>query len=636
MVVILFIAIYWFYELAPLGITESRLDSEAASQQVTAVERGYNLYEANCARCHGANGEGGIGPTLNRQDKLFAHLSVDYLNNVLVVGGRYVCGNPNSLMPVWSNEGHPPGPLNYIQIEDLIAFIRAPSTETFTVRDPALGEPKVDPITGEVRTFKGWVDPAYKPAPGATPFPACWSDEFATPSGSPAASARLRRAHPRRRGRAVRFAGRLGSPAASVRPGRRQDHRLGHRVHDAGGHGPGRHAVRHRLRQPGCLDPAQRRDQGLDRGGQVQGRHLPRRRDEAVPGAGPRGRDVPLPVHGPPEHDGDPDRSVRSPPTSTVGGRGWRTMAQQALGAGTVLPRKRALFGLLDQDGWAWASVKAFAWLVIIILMLGYLPDRAYYLTVGRTVDLGVLVWSPINFCPPTNESLPCPAPVGAVIPWETSPAELNLPQPRTDGALLQVGTQILYIGGSDGTTAQSTVYVARTVGTGNFDKWAEGPKLPEPRADASVAYVAGSIYVIGGRDASGAPTTTVFVLSPDSQTGQLGEWSTAKDLALPEARAETASAITPDGLLIVGGRNADGPVATTLKTKLSSQGKLGAWSQEQPLVTPQAGATGVLIGDFLWLYGGSDATDRPTRSSAARSASPPPRDCRPIRTWAS
>ena len=284
-------------------------------------------------------------------------------------------------------------------------------------------------------------------------------------------------------------------------------------------------------------------------------------------------------------------------------------MAQQALGPGTVLPRKRALFGLLDQDGWAWASVKAFAWLVIIILMLGYLPDRAYYLTVGRTVDLGVLVWSPINLCPPTNETLPCPAPVGAVIPWETSPSELNLPQPRTDGALLQVGTQILYIGGSDGTTAQSTVYVARTVGTGNFDKWAEGPKLPEPRADASVAYVAGSIYVIGGRDASGAPTTTVFVLSPDSQTGQLGEWSTAKDLALPEGRAETASAITPDGLLIVGGRNADGPVATTLKTKLNSQGKLGAWSQEQPLVTPQAGATGVLIGDFLWLYGGSDAS---------------------------
>ena len=64
-----------------------------------------------------------------------------------------------------------------------------------------------------------------------------------------------------------------------------------------------------------------------------------------------------------------------------------------------IVPRKRALFGLLDADGWAWAGVKAFVWLVIIILMLGYIPDRAYYLTVNRTVDLGVLVWSPINFC---------------------------------------------------------------------------------------------------------------------------------------------------------------------------------------------------------------------------------------------
>ena len=108
-VVSLFIVVYWFYELAPLGLTQSRLDSESDAQQVTAVERGYNLYEANCARCHGANGQGGIGPVLNSQEKLFAHLSVDYINNMMIAGGRYACGNPNSVMPVWSNEGHPPG-----------------------------------------------------------------------------------------------------------------------------------------------------------------------------------------------------------------------------------------------------------------------------------------------------------------------------------------------------------------------------------------------------------------------------------------------------------------------------------------------------------------------------------------------
>ncbi len=206
-VVILFITIYWFYELAPLGIREPRLDAEAAAQQVTSVERGYNLYEANCARCHGVNGEGGIGPALNRQDKLFAHLSVDYLNNMMIAGGRYACGNANSIMPVWSNEGRPAGPLNYTQIEDLIAFIRAPSSETYTIRDPSLFEPKRDPITNEIKTFNGWVDVNYKPAPGATPFPACWSDEFNTPAASAGAS-----------GAPAASPGASGAPGASAAP----------------------------------------------------------------------------------------------------------------------------------------------------------------------------------------------------------------------------------------------------------------------------------------------------------------------------------------------------------------------------------------------------------------------------------
>src|SRR6476659_9561924 len=169
-------------------------------------------------------------------------------------------------------------------------------------------------------------------------------------------------------------------------------------------------------------------------------------------------------------------------------------MAQQALAPGAIVPRKRAFFGLLDADGWAWAGVKSAVWLVLIILMLGYIPDRAYYFTVNRTIDLGVLAWSPINLCPPENQTLPCPAPVGAIVPWATSPTELDLPAARTDGAVVQLGTRLLYIGGSDGTSAQSTVYVAKTVGTGNFDAWAPGPPLPEPRTDAAVAFVAGSV----------------------------------------------------------------------------------------------------------------------------------------------
>jgi mono/diheme cytochrome c family protein/plastocyanin len=204
--VTLFIVGYWFYELgAPLGISKPRLATEVDQQQVTAVERGYNVYQANCARCHGpqglgpdepdaaakaAAGQAYIGPRLNSQEKLFVHLNEAYLRNVLTVGGRYVCGNPKSAMPIWADTGNPPGPLNYRQIDELVAFLRATNDHTYVVKDPSLNEPVIDPATGKEREFKGWRDPNYKPDPSATPYPDCWVNAVAGAGASagPAAS----------------------------------------------------------------------------------------------------------------------------------------------------------------------------------------------------------------------------------------------------------------------------------------------------------------------------------------------------------------------------------------------------------------------------------------------------------------
>ncbi len=185
-VVVLFVIGYYFYELgAPLGLTVPRLTQQDELQQVTAVERGYTLYQANCARCHGPNGkglnEGWTAPPLNDQPKLFggvgAHLSESYIRTVLTVGGRYVCGNPKSGMPVWSNQSG--GPLNYRQIQELIAFLRAPSDHEYVIRDEETVEPILGP-DGRPRTFKGWRDVDYEPAEGATPVPDCWSASTAS------------------------------------------------------------------------------------------------------------------------------------------------------------------------------------------------------------------------------------------------------------------------------------------------------------------------------------------------------------------------------------------------------------------------------------------------------------------------
>ena len=175
--VILFVILYYFYELGVPGVADtSRLEKEVAAQQVTDVERGYKLFEANCSRCHGQQGEGGIGPVLNEQAKLLTHLTPAYLETVLTVGGRYVCGDPNSLMLAWLE---PKGPLNYREIEELIAFIRAPNTLEYEA---------VDKEAGTSTQATGWRDPDYALPAGATPVPACWKDAFAAP-GTPAPSA---------------------------------------------------------------------------------------------------------------------------------------------------------------------------------------------------------------------------------------------------------------------------------------------------------------------------------------------------------------------------------------------------------------------------------------------------------------
>jgi hypothetical protein len=285
-------------------------------------------------------------------------------------------------------------------------------------------------------------------------------------------------------------------------------------------------------------------------------------------------------------------------------------MAQQALHPGTTQTRGRALFGLLDANGWGWASLKAAFWFILLIFMLGYIPDRAYYFTVNKTIDLGILAWSPVNFCPEGNKTLPCPAPPGSVVPWQTSPAEVSLPEARTDGAVVQSGTTLLYVGGTDGTTVSDKTFIATTSGTGNFDKWSEGPKLPAPRSNLAVIYSGGKIYAIGGIGADGKPTTSVFILTPNSTTGSLGDWQTAADakvdLELPEARAGAAVVAGSDGLFLVGGTNGTDIVNTVLKTTFDNKGVPSKWAPQGTLYTPVTDAAAAMAGGYLWVYGGT------------------------------
>ena len=96
------------------------------------------------------------------------HLNPDYLEIVLHTGGRYICGDPNSLMPVWLQ---PVGPLNYREIEEIITFIVASNEVSWTYQEESH---ELGATPGEPVQMRGWRDPNYSPPPDATPVPACW------------------------------------------------------------------------------------------------------------------------------------------------------------------------------------------------------------------------------------------------------------------------------------------------------------------------------------------------------------------------------------------------------------------------------------------------------------------------------
>lgn len=284
-------------------------------------------------------------------------------------------------------------------------------------------------------------------------------------------------------------------------------------------------------------------------------------------------------------------------------------MAERALPPGSV--RRRAFFGMFDADGWTWAGVKALGWFVLMIFLLGYLPDRAYYFTVFPTIDVGFNVVSPINLCDPANGSLPCPAPKGAMIPWQGSPAELSLPEGRTDATALTVGTNLYLVGGAGPGGATTSVEATQVTADGNLTSWSNGTALPAARQNPAVVALSGTTYVIGGADQSGAPSESVLEAQLDN--GNLTGWKAHDELKLPKPLTGVAAVAGATSIWLFGGQTTGGAYSSsvyraTIDTSVNPP-KLGAWQELTALPMPQARAfaIGLVTSGAIYVIGGQD-----------------------------
>ena len=94
----------------------ARIQAVRAADQATAVAAGAELYQANCAACHGEEGDGVDAPSLNSKQFLADTHDAVIFNIV-------ASGVPATEMPAWSQAYG--GPFTDEQIRQIVAFIRS-------------------------------------------------------------------------------------------------------------------------------------------------------------------------------------------------------------------------------------------------------------------------------------------------------------------------------------------------------------------------------------------------------------------------------------------------------------------------------------------------------------------------------
>ena len=221
------------------------------------------------------------------------------------------------------------------------------------------------------------------------------------------------------------------------------------------------------------------------------------------------------------------------------------------------------------------------------------------------------------------------------------SPATINwtqtavLPQPLQGlGAVfvpVEEGSSpanyVFVVGGADSTnTATSAVYRARVAQSGALDPWATNlTQLPQRRAYhttvGATAYtaaidttLAGYLYVLGGRDSSGAATSTAFV-ARIGLDGAVGSWQTTTPLPAP---MHSAGAVVFRGYLyLAGGADSTNLAqAPMYRALVNADGSLGVWESIGAMPAARSYFTLVNFGPYLYAIGGETGTSTPAQTS--------------------
>ncbi|MGQ9828463.1 MAG: Kelch repeat-containing protein, partial [Roseiflexus sp.] len=168
---------------------------------------------------------------------------------------------------------------------------------------------------------------------------------------------------------------------------------------------------------------------------------------------------------------------------------------------------------------------------------------------------------------------------------WYTGP---SLPEPRSRYALAAWEGQLYLIGGWDGTSIRSEVFVYDPV----RERWDLGPALPQPRRHAGVAVAGGRLYIVGGEGKDG-PLRDSAWLEPGGDSNR--RWIATAPL--PQAISRPAAIGLSSTLLVFDSERREG---------LTYDVMADAWLQTSLPAEAHIFADAVLIDTSIYFVGDS------------------------------
>jgi hypothetical protein len=186
--------------------------------------------------------------------------------------------------------------------------------------------------------------------------------------------------------------------------------------------------------------------------------------------------------------------------------------------------------------------------------------------------------------------------------------------------------TNVVYVlGGADSTNLpRNKVLFANVQANGQLGPWTPTASLPGAVAFAAAVAATpfnsrisgpGYLFVLGGStDASGTPTTAVYrgTLNAD---GSVAAWSAAGNL--PIALHSAGAALFNGDIYIAGGATTGNTaVANVYRSRIDSNGALGAWQSLAALPTPRSYHGFLSFGEYLYSFGGETSAVGPNDST--------------------